>query len=212
MKRHDQVTLGLLICTWCLFSFCLVPGFPLEITDSSCAMPAGLYCDVSISFEGWTPKCPGDTHCPCGISSLLWGWKGPARFSNWEAPAQWGSGDTWVLHVQAAEGDRPDPPGFENTSPNSSTVTKSEREVARVTTGATGKPSSDKNLQMHKGNKHDILLVFSFLISFYPRKKNPAWLMQHLCPQGAFCTDIHVLSMCLLLQLIPFPIRIAAGY
>lgn len=36
--------------------------------------------------------------------------------------------------------------GFAVTSPNPSAITKCEREVARVTTGATGTLSSDKNL------------------------------------------------------------------
>ena len=74
----------------------------LWFCDSSRATPAGLHCDVSSLFEGWTSKCPGDAHCLCGelAPGLRVEGASPARSSVWETQAQWGSGDTPVLCAQ----------------------------------------------------------------------------------------------------------------
>lgn len=118
-------------------------------------------------------------------------WKEPTGPSGWQPPR---SGVVVTLESFVScqsECDQPDPHSSFSTSP--STVTTSEREVARVTTGATGKLSSYKNLpQMHKGEEHDTILIVSFLISFIPKKS----LARLRRPLGVFCTNIHVASEC----------------
>ena len=149
MKRHHQTILGLISCRMCLvpLQFLLCPRFPNRnalIPPEQC-LPA---CTVTLA-----PYLKAEPPSAVVIHTAYAGarpcFEGGRSQPGLQAGRLQHSGALVTLESCVpgqSERDWPDPLGFANTSPNSRAVTKCEREVARVTTGATGKLSSDRNL------------------------------------------------------------------
>lgn len=140
MKRHHQSILGLISCHIYLvpLQFLLCPRFPnmnALIPPEQCLLVCTVMLAPYLETEPPSDACMG---------ACSW-FEGGRSQPGLQAGRLQHSGALAVLEScmsGPSEHDWSDPLGFATRS----AITKCEREVARVTTGATGKLSSDKNL------------------------------------------------------------------